>query len=87
MAQRRERGILPVRLRQGPVARTVVVKVPVPIKTEPCVLYRAPVPGPDVTAGSAAEVAYLARLLSWAVSRAQPWVCPPACAMRSSSSN
>lgn len=46
--------------------RTVVVKVPVPIKVEPCVLYRAPVPGPDVTAGSAAEVAYLARLLSWA---------------------
>ena len=46
--------------------RTVVVKVPVPIKTEPCVLYRSPVPSPDVTAGSAAEVAFLARLLSWA---------------------
>ena len=46
--------------------RTVVVRVPVPIVTPPCVQYRAPVPGPDVTAGSAAEVAYLARLLSWA---------------------
>lgn len=48
------------------VTRTTVVRVPVPVVLPPCVLYRSPVPGADVTAGSAAEVDYLARLLAWA---------------------
>lgn len=48
------------------VTRTTVVRVPVPVVLPPCVLFASPTPGADVTAGSAAEVAYLARLLAWA---------------------
>ena len=45
--------------------RTVVVKVPVPVATPPCVLYRAPVPPEGMVPGTDAETRWLASWGAW----------------------
>ena len=45
--------------------RTVVVRVPVPVTTPPCVMWRAPVPPAGMVVGSSAEVAWLEAWAKW----------------------
>ena len=45
--------------------RTTVVRVPVPVLTPPCVLYRAPVPPEAMVVGTDAETAWLASWARW----------------------
>ena len=45
--------------------RTVVVRVPVPVTTPPCVMYRAPVPPAGMAVGSSAELDYLEAWAKW----------------------
>lgn len=45
--------------------RTVVVRVPVPIQTPPCVLYRAPAPPEGMVPGTDAETRWLATWAAW----------------------
>ena len=45
--------------------RTTVVRVPVPVLTPPCVLYRAPVPPEGLVPGTDAETAWLASWARW----------------------
>lgn len=45
--------------------RTVVVRVPVPVVTPPCVQYRAPTPPEATAVGTDAETRWLARWARW----------------------
>lgn len=45
--------------------RTVVVKVPVPVVTPPCVQYRAPTPPEGMAVGTDAETRWLASWARW----------------------
>lgn len=45
--------------------RTIVVRVPVPVQTPPCVLYRAPTPPAGLVPGTDTETRWLALWASW----------------------